>query len=226
MGGVVIAVFVFAGGFIAAAIARATRPAPPPRMSPNGPSPPPVPPSPGGGLPPGYGTSLAPVKPDPGVPSQRTLDANDVATSPFLFALAAGYSSVDEMVDSNPQLRLIDSRSESGSATSTNFPPDFAFNYVVKGTSDIFAFSPTERLDVGYDLPTYKSGNAEWVFPTWELSSSRPDLGVKTYEGHYPISSSGSAGRVFSQPLAIAPFYLYRGITPWSVGTIVRLKGG
>ena len=213
-------VFVVIGmGISAVAFARTSRGAPPPRGNdnPSPPSPPSILPSPPAA---GYASTFAPVKADTGSPGQHRLTAFDLTVTPEVFALAAGFSSIEELIDANPNFSLIDAPSE-------GWPPFHPFAYIVTGTSDIFSFSPTWNLDDQLLTPTFKSGDADWIFPLWASAKPRSDMkiGVPTFEGHRPVtSSSPTHGRVFTSVTPLAPFFRARGITGWSVGNLVNIK--
>lgn len=217
LGVFIAATVVVVGGFAVAAAARASRGAPPPRTPPAGPAPSSLPPPAQG-----YGSSLgiSPVKTDPGSSTDHTLSAADAVVSPLVFAIAAGFAGVDEMLDLNPHLRAID---DSG------WPPDRDFAYLVKGTADVYRFHATELLDDAYETPVYKSGDGTWVFPTFSEATARPDInssGVPTFEGSFPVQTTGPAsGRVFAAPMPVPPFVRYRAVTPWAAGVVVKIKG-
>lgn len=217
MTGVLGLLVVIVAGFGVAAVARAARGAPavhPPVTPPVGGAPPPS------GLATGLVSAFASqglVPADSPGGSTHALTPLEASQSPILFALAAGYSSVEAMVDQNPHLRLIDAPPES-------WPPQVRFSYIVKGTTAFYGFSPTGKIDEDYG-PTFKSGDNEWVFPTWAEAVGRPDIKTDhpVYEGNAPILTTKGVPIVYGSPLATPPYVVQRALIPWVAGTVINL---
>lgn len=214
-----IVVFVVAG-FGIAAVARARGA---PAMRP--PASPPKPPTSAVGPSSGFAMGLSSgsqglVSADAPGGSTHTLTALEASQSPLVFAVAAGFGSVEAMVDQNPQLRLIDAPPES-------WPPQAPFAYVIKGTTSIYSFSPTGKIDPDYG-PTFKSGDSEWVFPTWSMATARTDIKMSTpvYEGHEPVASTKGVPIVYGSPLVTPPYVVQRALVPWIAGTVINLPAG
>lgn len=168
---------------------------------------------------PGTFEAFAPVKADPSTPNVHTLTTLDLSVPVPVFATAAGFSSVDALVDRNPDFTLLEPEE------ANEWPPLVSFDFVVRGTSDVATYTPTGRLGA-LDVPTYVTPDGlEWSFPTferakpWDIKSGRP-----SFEGDAPFAETKrSVPAVFVEPMPVAPFLRRRAIVPWTVGTKITL---